>query len=209
MMECLKSLSKKYPDIESDLVKSIVKYIRDQERKEVTPSITSIVESMVSSGYSIRDVLRAISKMEESGIIDLVEIAPRDFKEYLRSPFSLDLWFVLSATLGTILIVLVFGITQYPLVTIRYVLGTIFVLFIPGFSLIQCLYYRREDLDDLERFALSIGLSLALVPLVGLVLNYTPFGIRLPPVTISLSILSIILIVCGTIRRYRYLKTLS
>jgi len=209
LMECLKSLSKKYPDIESDLVKSIVKYIRDQERKEVTPSITSIVESMVSSGYSIRDVLRAISKMEESGIIDLVEIAPRDFKEYLRSPFSLDLWFVLSATLGTILIVLVFGITQYPLVTIRYVLGTIFVLFIPGFSLIQCLYYRREDLDDLERFALSIGLSLALVPLVGLVLNYTPFGIRLPPVTISLSILSIILIVCGTIRRYRYLRTLS
>ena len=209
MMECLKSLSKKYPDIESDLVKSIVKYIRDQERKEVTPSITSIVESMVSSGYSIRDVLRAISKMEESGIIDLVEIAPRDFKEYLRSPFSLDLWFVLSATLSTILIVLVFGITQYPLVTIRYVLGTIFVLFIPGFSLIQCLYYRREDLDDLERFALSMGLSLALVPLVGLVLNYTPFGIRLPPVTISLSILSIILIVCGTIRRYRYLRTLS
>ena len=205
----MKRLSKKYPDIESDLVKSIVKYIRDQERKEVTPSITSIVESMVSSGYSIRDVLRAISKMEESGIIDLVEIAPRDFKEYLRSPFSLDLWFVLSATLGTILIVLVFGITQYPLVTIRYVLGTIFVLFIPGFSLIQCLYYRREDLDDLERFALSIGLSLALVPLVGLVLNYTPFGIRLPPVTISLSILSIILIVCGTIRRYRYLRTLS
>ena len=209
MMKRLKRVSKKYPDIESDLVKSIVKYIRDQERKEVTPSITSIVESMVSSGYSIRDVLRAISKMEESGIIDLVEIAPRDFKEYLRSPFSLDLWFVLSATLGTILIVLVFGITQYPLVTIRYVLGTIFVLFIPGFSLIQCLYYRREDLDDLERFALSIGLSLALVPLVGLVLNYTPFGIRLSPVTISLSILSIILIVCGTIRRYRYLKTLS
>jgi len=208
-MKRLKRLSKKYPDIESDLVKSIVKYIRDQEKKEVTPSITSIVESMVSSGYSIRDVLRAISKMEESGIIDLVEIAPRDFKEYLRSPFSLDLWFVLSATLSTILIVLVFGITQYPLVTIRYVLGTIFVLFIPGFSLIQCLYYRREDLDDLERFALSIGLSLALVPLVGLVLNYTPFGIRLPPVTISLSILSIILIVCGTIRRYRYLRTLS
>lgn len=208
-MKRLKRLSKKYPDIESDLVKSIVKYIRDQEKKEVTPSITSIVESMVSSGYSIRDVLRAISKMEESGIIDLVEIAPRDFKEYLCSPFSLDLWFVLSATLSTILIVLVFGITQYPLVTIRYVLGTIFVLFIPGFSLIQCLYYRREDLDDLERFALSIGLSLALVPLVGLVLNYTPFGIRLPPVTISLSILSIILIVCGTIRRYRYLRTLS
>lgn len=208
-MKRLKRLSKKYPDIESDLVKSIVKYIRDQEKKEVTPSITSIVESMVSSGYSIRDVLRAISKMEESGIIDLVEIAPRDFKEYLRSPFSLDLWFVLSATLSTILIVLVFGITQYPLVTIRYVLGTIFVLFIPGFSLIQCLYYRREDLDDLERFALSIGLSLALVPLVGLVLNYTPFGIRLSPVTISLSILSIILIVCGTIRRYRYLRTLS
>ncbi len=53
---------------------------------------------------------------------------------------------------------------------------------------------------------MSIGLSLALVPLVGLILNYTPFGIRLEPVTVSLALLSIGLISGAVVRRYLYLS---
>ncbi len=68
---------------------------------------------------------------------------------------------------------------------LRYVFGGLLVLFLPGFSLIELLYAKRKELDDLTRLALSIGLSLAMVPLDGLVLNYTPFGIRLLPVAIS------------------------
>jgi uncharacterized membrane protein len=33
-------------------------------------------------------------------------------------------------------------------------------------------------LDGIERIALSFGLSIAITPLLGLALNYTPFGIR-------------------------------
>ena len=40
------------------------------------------------------------------------------------------------------------------------------MLFLPGYALIEALYPKRE-LDELTRFALSIGLSLALVPLTG------------------------------------------
>ena len=54
------------------------------------------------------------------------------------------------------------------------------VLFLPGFTLIKTLFPTRE-IDNIERTALSIGMSLALVPLVGLLLNYTPWGIRLTP----------------------------
>jgi uncharacterized membrane protein len=39
-----------------------------------------------------------------------------------------------------------------------------------------------------ERVALSLGLSLAVVPLIGLVLNYTPWGIRLTPILVSLAL---------------------
>src|SRR5574337_2061409 len=61
----------------------------------------------------------------------------------------------------------------------RVVLGLPFVLFFPGYVLIAALYPRRSDLDGVERVALSLGLSLAVVPLIGLVLNYTLWGIRL------------------------------
>jgi uncharacterized membrane protein len=41
--------------------------------------------------------------------------------------------------------------------------------------------------NGIERLALSFGLSIAVVPLIGLGLNYTPWGIRLTPVVISLA----------------------
>jgi uncharacterized membrane protein len=41
-----------------------------------------------------------------------------------------------------------------------------------------------ENLDPIERIALSLGMSIALVPIVGLLLNYTPWGIRLTPIVL-------------------------
>jgi uncharacterized membrane protein len=51
---------------------------------------------------------------------------------------------------------------------------------------------------------LSVGLSIALVPLVGLVLNYTPWGIRLDPSLMSLILLVLVLGVMGVYRKYGY-----
>ncbi|MEM1745096.1 MAG: DUF1616 domain-containing protein, partial [Candidatus Nezhaarchaeales archaeon] len=58
----------------------------------------------------------------------------------------------------------------------------------------------------LERLALSIGLSLALVPLVGLILNYTPWGIRLDPIMVSLSLLTLGLLFIASVRKYGLLS---
>jgi hypothetical protein len=42
---------------------------------------------------------------------------------------------------------------------------------------------RKEGgIDGLERVALSFGISIVIVPLIGLVLHFTPWGIRLVPV---------------------------
>jgi uncharacterized membrane protein len=72
--------------------------------------------------------------------------------------------------------------------------------------LIELLYPRAGELSQLERLALSIGLSLALVPLVGLVLNYTPWGIRLDPIFASLSLLTISLAAGSVFRKFSILK---
>ena len=50
---------------------------------------------------------------------------------------------------------------------------------------------RESGIDGIERAALSIGLSVAVVPLVGLVLNFTPLGIRLVPIVLVLSVLTL------------------
>lgn len=45
----------------------------------------------------------------------------------------------------------------------------------------------RSGIDGIERVALSFGLSIAIVPLIGLILNFTPWGIRLVPVVTAVA----------------------
>ena len=71
---------------------------------------------------------------------------------------------------------------------LRIIFGLPFVLFFPGYVLIAALFPGRADLDGIERTALSFGLSIAVVPLLGLGLNYTPWGIRLTPILVALII---------------------
>jgi uncharacterized membrane protein len=70
--------------------------------------------------------------------------------------------------------------------------------------LVTALYPKSEDMDGLVRFALAIGLSLAIAPLVGLALNYTPWGITLSPIMVVLAVLIEGLGFAALVRRFRY-----
>lgn len=98
----------------------------------------------------------------------------------------------------TLIFTLVPGLADSP---VRVPLGLLMVLFLPGYTLIAALFPNKDDLDGIERAALSFGLSIAVVPLIGLGLNYTPWGIRLAPVVISLSIFTIALATVAHLRR--------
>lgn len=67
------------------------------------------------------------------------------------------------------------------------------------------LFQKRDDLDGIERVALSFILSLAVVPLLGLILNFTPFGIRLVPVLVVLSAFTISVSLVAWVRRSKLL----
>ncbi|MDD5503614.1 MAG: DUF1616 domain-containing protein, partial [Candidatus Thermoplasmatota archaeon] len=82
----------------------------------------------------------------------------------------------------------------------RIIFGLPFILFFPGYALIALLFPRRTDIGGIERIALSFGLSIALVPLTGLLLNYI-WEISLYPILISLEILTIGLSIGAWVRR--------
>ncbi|MBQ4134098.1 MAG: DUF1616 domain-containing protein [Methanocorpusculum sp.] len=86
---------------------------------------------------------------------------------------------------------------------IRVIFTVPVILFIPGYVLIAALFPEKKSIDGIERFALSVGLSIAVVPLIGLVLNYTPFGIRLNPIVISLVLFTLIMMIITLYRRAR------
>jgi uncharacterized membrane protein len=60
-----------------------------------------------------------------------------------------------------------------------------------------------ENPDNIERIALSLGMSIALVPIIGLLLNYTPWGIRLTPIVLSLLALTLIFATTAIAREHQ------
>ena len=61
---------------------------------------------------------------------------------------------------------------------------------------------RDGGIDGIERVALAFGLSIAVVPLIGLVLNFTPWGIRLTPIMVSVSGFTLVAVGVGAVRRW-------
>jgi len=87
----------------------------------------------------------------------------------------------------------------------RVVVGLALILFFPGYTLIAALFPKKTSLGGIERLALSSGLSIVIVPIIGLILNYTPWGIRLSPFLIA--VLPFI-VITAAIARYRRRKLL-
>src|SRR3972149_7515071 len=110
---------------------------------------------------------------------------------------NLDLVLVVASSLVLTAVILTIPSAKAA----RIFLGLPFVLFFPGYTLIAALFPRKNDLDAIERIALSFGLSIAVVPLIGLVLNFTPWGIRLVPIIISLTLFIFIMIFIAHSRR--------
>lgn len=122
-----------------------------------------------------------------------------------------DLGATALLTIAAALAAVVPIIDQTPL---RVVLGLPLVLFLPGYALIAALFPEagagspddedgeREGIDGIERVALSFGLSIAVTPLLGLVLNFTPWGIRLVPILIAVGGFTLAATVVAALRRW-------
>jgi uncharacterized membrane protein len=194
----------------TDSTKAILQIIKTEKPKDVKQLVNLIQDRLK---LSEDEALEAVLKLQEEGKIRLeTQPLPKsiDLKSYLAT--NQALWYWSTVILAWLTLVVVFAIpeTLQPYIYIRNILGIIFVLWLPGYAFVKVLFpvnvpikTSSESLDTIERIALSIGMSLALVPLVGLLLNYTPWGIRLTPIVFSLFALTVILATAAVIREHQ------
>ena len=142
--------------------------------------------------------------------------APASPKAFAGSRKALWYWAIVALAAATVIAVFVIPENAYPIVYVRNVLGIIFVLLLPGYAFLKALFPAQipvikttsEGLDNIERIALSLGLSITLVPIVGLILNYTPWGIRLVPITLSLLALTLVSATAALLREHQTITQL-
>jgi uncharacterized membrane protein len=75
---------------------------------------------------------------------------------------------------------------------LQVILGLPVVLFIPGYVLLSALFPDKGSLSGVERIAFSIGLSIAIAVIIGVILHFTPWGIALYPLLISFTVFIIV-----------------
>jgi hypothetical protein len=182
----------------SQIIQNTVKSQHPQTVKQLATTL------MDDSSIEEAEFVATVKTMANNGTLTL---GPPSYDvetvlDYLFT-FTLSGWLWVSfLTITLSLLAVSFIPDVFPLDAIRWVLGSIFVLYLPGFSLIRLLFPKGKEIDSLERFALSIGLSLALVPLIGLVLNFAPWGIRLAPIVGSLATFTTVALLAAAMREY-------
>lgn len=98
-------------------------------------------------------------------------------------------------------VALLMAVVTVPDSPLRSALGVPFILLFPGYTLVSALFPAKLAIGRLERLTLSIGLSLALVPIIGLGLNYSPWGITLTPILVSLFSFTVLMSTVAFLRR--------
>jgi uncharacterized membrane protein len=199
--------------------------VRDAVKSSNRVTVGDLVGGSKSLAQDARAAARELYMMVKAGVVKIADPnLPSTFPAYLLSRYNAGfISALLMLALGVICIystepsgqtLLAVNGSPQPLFSglsttltlMRYALGSIMVLFLPGYSLVEALYPSEGELSPLERLALSIGLSLALVPLTGLILNYTPWGIGLNPTVTALTILITSLLLVSAYRKFTLIK---
>lgn len=110
-------------------------------------------------------------------------------------------WLVIVLLFTVLTLLATYLIQTEPLVYIRYVLGFLFIVFMPGYCLVNVLFLGKNRIDLIETLVLSIVLSFGLAGLIGLFLGLSPVGINFSSVTISLGVTVTALAVIAYLRK--------
>ena len=170
---------------------------------EIAPLVARISQTEKVSRTRVAKVLY---RLADDGTVRLQE-APRrsDFSHYFFSGRNLEFWALSSIPLITGLTML--GMQpNMPISLVRYILGSLIVLFLPGYGVLKTLYLR-EEMPWVQLLVFSLGLSLAIIPLVGVVLNYSPWGITLSGVFVSFLVIDLSLLFTAAVRQFAALPS--
>lgn len=187
----------------------LIKTINEQ-KPQTTRQLIDIIQQTTT--LSKKEIITALNQLETENIIQLNEKKEISitFGTYIFSKEAAWYWIIIAVTLVTSLTVFTIATDSYPLAYLRNVLGVIFVLFLPGYAFVKAVFQKKvpiktssESFDNIERFVLSIAMSIAITPMVGLILYYTPFGIGLTPITLSLQIITTVLATAAMAREYQ------
>jgi Predicted membrane protein len=111
-----------------------------------------------------------------------------------------DLVLIFALALAALVVA---SIPAFSITIARPIIGTIAVLFVPGYAFIAALFPKKATLAIGVRLGFSFGVSIVIVPLLEIALNYTQWGIRLGPTLVVLVVFTLVCVIVAGVRRHQ------
>jgi uncharacterized membrane protein len=182
-----------------DDAKRLIIEVVAKQKPQTTQQLTKIIrEKMLLSSDEVSELHLQLEKEGKLNFAKKERPRLMIFRDYLLSRKTL--WYLTTVAFSIISVVILFSmpINWGPIGGIFSAIGLIFLLFVPGYALIKLLFSQKikgksdENIKIIEKVVLSIALSIALTAFSGLFFNYTPWGIELKPIALSLFAFTII-----------------
>ena len=182
--------------------------VTEAEKPETVRELVILVKERL--GLPEKQIIDHILGLQDSGRLTFEDVNTSLDKPYLSSSRAIWYWATMAVGLATVASVFAIPENEYPSVLVRYLLGSVFIMFLPGYSVLRSLFPERmrvsgegSEVENAERIVLAIVMSMALVPMVGLLLNYTPFGLSTSSITMSVLTLTLTFATAGAILEQR------
>ena len=194
------------------LTQLIVEVINERHPQSVKQLITMLREDL---NLDKETILKSVLKLHAEGKIKLEDktLVSQKLKSYLMISGSIWYWMILLVEVLTVMLVFAISEAFYPWIYIRNAFGVIFVLFFPGYVFTKTLFpsiisnkTHEGELERIERIVLSVGMSLALVSIIGLLLYYSPWGLDLTTTVLGLVVFTSVFATIALIRDYHEKK---
>jgi hypothetical protein len=198
----------------SELKDLILLTVRKRNPDTIEQLITQIIQD--NKQLSDDEIISLLHELEDEKKLRLAEaIFPMSFKDYIFSFKAAWYWVTIVLSLLAFIVFFTVNESFVPVIYLRNILGLVFVLYLPGYALVKTLYplnvplkTRSITLDSIERIVLSLGLSIVVTTLSGLLLYYTPLGLNFEPVSIWILIFTLLFSNWGISREYEDRKAL-
>jgi uncharacterized membrane protein len=194
----------------SDELTRIILCVVDEKSPQTVQELVTFVQE--KGKWSNKEVTEKIMKLQAESKIRLSESSSSvslRFVTYLGTNQALWYWATVTVAVFTAMFAFLISEDFYPWNYLRNFLGLIFVLWLPGYSILKVLFpinvaniEESENLSRVDRITLSIVISIALVALIDFILDFTPWGLNKVTAILSLLTFSLIFATAAIIREY-------
>jgi len=202
--------------LNDNLEEIILQTVRNDKPETIQQLMTMVTKKVSRTKKNIMQVILKLQKEKKLVLHDASLIQkPQKLSLYLKNRDAS--WYWTTVGLTVLSAIAVFGFQAMGVQgLIRFAPGATLVLGLPGYSLTRIFFPTKftktgktPGADNITLFALSVVLSIVLTSLIGLVLNYTEWGIQLSSLVLSLSILTLTLATVAVFQENRNLKLLG